>query len=206
LTLKNLFLMLYYQPTLCMCNNEIFWSDWFFCNRVYNIGIETKPGKGQFRHTSIVTLSPRYHVDNMSEHKLAVAQRHFTNKEVCYVNFGSMLQKTSGDISKFMNSWFHLHEFMISTSWSHYFNFMKSWFQLHEFTISTSRLIFWTSRFKLREFVIATSQIHYFYVFCMLKLWIHEFEIMNSWRRTREFRKWKCHHWSLYKAAVIACK
>ncbi|KAL4233287.1 Vacuolar protein sorting-associated protein 13D [Mactra antiquata] len=51
---------------------------------VYIIGIQIAPGKGQFRHTSIVTFSPRYQIDNMSEHKVAIAQRHFTNKEAIH--------------------------------------------------------------------------------------------------------------------------
>ena len=56
--------------------------------RVYNIGIEVKQGKGQFRNTNIVTFAPRYEIDNQSGHKLAIAQRHFTNKEVSISAFG----------------------------------------------------------------------------------------------------------------------
>ena len=50
--------------------------------RIYNIGIEVKKGQGSFGGTTIVTFSPRYRIDNMSEHKLAIAQRHFTSDQV----------------------------------------------------------------------------------------------------------------------------
>ncbi|XP_052810385.1 intermembrane lipid transfer protein VPS13D-like isoform X2 [Mya arenaria] len=48
---------------------------------IYSIGIEVKKGQGSFFRTTIVTFSPRYRIDNLSEHKLAIAQRHFTCKE-----------------------------------------------------------------------------------------------------------------------------
>ncbi|KAH3833861.1 hypothetical protein DPMN_107177, partial [Dreissena polymorpha] len=48
---------------------------------IYNIGIEVKQGKGHFRATTIVTFAPRYCISNMSEHKLCIAQRHFTHAE-----------------------------------------------------------------------------------------------------------------------------
>lgn len=66
-------------PSLHLC---LIYVMYFILSRVYNIGIEVKQGKGQFRNTNIVTFAPRYEIDNQSGHKLAIAQRHFTNKEV----------------------------------------------------------------------------------------------------------------------------
>ncbi|XP_030623060.1 vacuolar protein sorting-associated protein 13D [Chanos chanos] len=45
---------------------------------IYNIGINTRKGKGRYRDTHIVTFAPRYLLDNRSSHKLAFSQREFT--------------------------------------------------------------------------------------------------------------------------------
>ncbi|KAM4737865.1 intermembrane lipid transfer protein VPS13D isoform 3-T3 [Anableps anableps] len=44
---------------------------------IYNIGIDVRKGKGNYRDTHIVTFAPRYLLDNHSTHKLAFAQREF---------------------------------------------------------------------------------------------------------------------------------
>ena len=41
---------------------------------VYLIGIETRIGKGRYRDTLIVTLSPRFQLHNQSQYKLQIAQ------------------------------------------------------------------------------------------------------------------------------------
>ncbi|CAL1290806.1 unnamed protein product [Larinioides sclopetarius] len=41
---------------------------------VYNIGIDVRAGKGKYGDTYIVTLSPRYYLDNSSSHKLEFCQ------------------------------------------------------------------------------------------------------------------------------------
>ena len=44
---------------------------------VYVIGIETRIGKGRYRDTLIVTLSPRFQLHNQSQYKLQIAQSCF---------------------------------------------------------------------------------------------------------------------------------
>ncbi|CAE1274656.1 VPS13D [Acanthosepion pharaonis] len=48
---------------------------------VFTIGIEVKQGRGMYRDTNIVTFAPRYCIDNQSNYKLSIAQRHFTKEE-----------------------------------------------------------------------------------------------------------------------------
>lgn len=49
-------------------------------DRVYNIGIEVRQGRGRYSETNIVTIKPRYQLVNHSSHKLAYAQRFATQK------------------------------------------------------------------------------------------------------------------------------
>ncbi|XP_048240313.1 vacuolar protein sorting-associated protein 13D-like isoform X2 [Haliotis rufescens] len=49
---------------------------------VYNIGIEVSPGRGNYRDTNIVTFAPRYVIDNQSQRTLAIAQKHYTEKQL----------------------------------------------------------------------------------------------------------------------------
>ncbi|XP_054721064.1 intermembrane lipid transfer protein VPS13D-like [Uloborus diversus] len=47
---------------------------------VYNIGINVRVGRGRYRNTYIVTLSPRYQLDNRTSHKLEFCQ-YFATKD-----------------------------------------------------------------------------------------------------------------------------
>lgn len=53
--------------------------------RVYNVGIQVTPGRGRYRDTNVVTFAPRFEIDNQSQWKLAIAQKHLTQKEVLYL-------------------------------------------------------------------------------------------------------------------------
>lgn len=44
---------------------------------IYLMGIEVKTGRGRYRHTNIVTLSPHYQLFNRSSYKLQFAQKYF---------------------------------------------------------------------------------------------------------------------------------
>ena len=46
---------------------------------VYVIGIEIRIGKGRYRDTLIVTLSPRFQLHNQSQYKLQITQSCFAN-------------------------------------------------------------------------------------------------------------------------------
>ena len=46
-------------------------------HRVYLIGIEVRTGKGRYRDTLIVTLSPRFQIHNQSPYKIQIAQQCF---------------------------------------------------------------------------------------------------------------------------------
>ncbi|XP_025097802.1 vacuolar protein sorting-associated protein 13D-like isoform X4 [Pomacea canaliculata] len=48
---------------------------------VYNVGIQVTPGRGRYRDTNVVTFAPRFEIDNQSQWKLAIAQKHLTQKE-----------------------------------------------------------------------------------------------------------------------------
>ncbi len=48
-------------------------------NRVYLIGIEVRIGKGRYRDTLIVTLSPRFQIHNRSPFKIQIAQECFAS-------------------------------------------------------------------------------------------------------------------------------
>uniref|UniRef100_T1J4D0 UBA domain-containing protein n=1 Tax=Strigamia maritima TaxID=126957 RepID=T1J4D0_STRMM len=50
-------------------------------DRVYNIGIDVRVGIGRYRETHIVTLSPRFQLDNRTSYKLEFAQKHATINE-----------------------------------------------------------------------------------------------------------------------------
>ncbi|XP_045474860.1 vacuolar protein sorting-associated protein 13D isoform X2 [Harmonia axyridis] len=45
---------------------------------VFVVGIEVRPGKGRYRSTNIVTISPRYQVHNRSSYQLVFCQSYFT--------------------------------------------------------------------------------------------------------------------------------
>ncbi|XP_055954862.1 intermembrane lipid transfer protein VPS13D-like [Patella vulgata] len=46
---------------------------------VYNIGYQITKGIGKFADTKIITIAPRYEIDNQSHHKLAIAQKYLIN-------------------------------------------------------------------------------------------------------------------------------
>ena len=45
-------------------------------------GIETRPGRGRYGDTHIITVSPRFQVDNRSSHRLLLSQLHFAESFV----------------------------------------------------------------------------------------------------------------------------
>ncbi|XP_043215701.1 vacuolar protein sorting-associated protein 13D-like [Amphibalanus amphitrite] len=49
---------------------------------VYVVGIETRPGRGRYGDTHIITVSPRFQVDNRSSHRLLLSQLHFAESFV----------------------------------------------------------------------------------------------------------------------------
>lgn len=59
--------------------NDVF-VNWL--HRVYNIGIESRQGRGPYCDTNIVTFTPRYQLENRSCYKLAFAQKHFVDRSV----------------------------------------------------------------------------------------------------------------------------
>ncbi|GFQ85231.1 vacuolar protein sorting-associated protein 13D [Trichonephila clavata] len=52
---------------------------------VYNIGIDVRVGKGRYGDTHIVTLSPRYYLDNSTSHKLEFCQLFATKDNRQYI-------------------------------------------------------------------------------------------------------------------------
>lgn len=52
---------------------------------VYNIGIDVRVGRGRYSDTHIVTLSPRYQLDNRTSHKLEFSQLFATKENRQYV-------------------------------------------------------------------------------------------------------------------------
>ena len=50
-------------------------------DKVYEIGIEVQNGRGRYKDTKVVTLSPRYQVENLSSFKLQIAQRCTINNQ-----------------------------------------------------------------------------------------------------------------------------
>uniref|UniRef100_T1KHU8 UBA domain-containing protein n=1 Tax=Tetranychus urticae TaxID=32264 RepID=T1KHU8_TETUR len=50
-------------------------------DKVYEIGIEVRPGKGRYRDTYVVTLSPRYQIENSSSFSLEITQKYATLSE-----------------------------------------------------------------------------------------------------------------------------
>ncbi|KAL7638274.1 UNVERIFIED_CONTAM: hypothetical protein RMT77_010838 [Armadillidium vulgare] len=46
---------------------------------VYEVGIDVRTGRGKFRDTFMVTLSPRFHLENRSSHELLISQKCFTS-------------------------------------------------------------------------------------------------------------------------------
>ena len=46
-------------------------------DRVYIVGIEVRMGKGRYRNTQIVTLSPRFQLHNLSPYRIQYSQRCF---------------------------------------------------------------------------------------------------------------------------------
>lgn len=43
--------------------------------RVYTVGVSVRAGRGRYRHTNIVTLTPRYQLHNNTSHHLQFAQK-----------------------------------------------------------------------------------------------------------------------------------
>lgn len=52
---------------------------------VYNIGIDVRVGRGRYSDTHIVTLSPRYQLDNRTSHKLELCQLFATKENRHYI-------------------------------------------------------------------------------------------------------------------------
>lgn len=50
-------------------------------DKVYEIGIEVQNGRGRYKDTKVVTLSPRYQVENLSSYKLQIGQRCTINNQ-----------------------------------------------------------------------------------------------------------------------------
>lgn len=50
-------------------------------DKVYDIGIDVRFGKGRYRDTRIVTLATRYQLENRTPHTLAFSQRHFVREQ-----------------------------------------------------------------------------------------------------------------------------
>jgi vacuolar protein sorting-associated protein 13D len=48
-------------------------------DRVYIVGIEVRMGKGRYRNTQIVTLSPRFSLHNLSPYRIQYSQRCFAS-------------------------------------------------------------------------------------------------------------------------------
>ncbi|XP_037089594.1 LOW QUALITY PROTEIN: vacuolar protein sorting-associated protein 13D-like [Pollicipes pollicipes] len=46
---------------------------------VYVVGIEIRPGRGRYSDTNIITISPRFQIDNRSTHQLLFSQLHFAD-------------------------------------------------------------------------------------------------------------------------------
>lgn len=51
-------------------------------DKVYEIGIEVRNGKGRYRDTFVVTLTPRYQIENSSSLCLEVTQKYATSSEI----------------------------------------------------------------------------------------------------------------------------
>lgn len=54
---------------------------------VFLVGIEVRTGRGQYRHTHIVTISPRYQLFNKSSYHLMFSQNCFTTTAVSHSIF-----------------------------------------------------------------------------------------------------------------------
>lgn len=61
---------------------------------VYAIGINIRPGKGRYRHTNIVTMSPRFQLHNKSSYQLQFAQKCFATTLVS----NSHIKKCIGEL------------------------------------------------------------------------------------------------------------
>lgn len=49
-------------------------------DKVFNVGIDVRQGRGRYCDTNIVTFSPRYQLDNRSSKRLNFAQRHIIKR------------------------------------------------------------------------------------------------------------------------------
>jgi vacuolar protein sorting-associated protein 13D len=49
---------------------------------VFIVGVEVRPGRGKYRSTSIITISPRYQLYNQSSYKLIFTQSCFAKNLV----------------------------------------------------------------------------------------------------------------------------
>ncbi|KAB7501647.1 Vacuolar protein sorting-associated protein 13D [Armadillidium nasatum] len=64
---------------------------------VYEIGIDVRTGRGKFRDTFMVTLSPRFHLENRSSHELLISQKCFTSpSHVDFVGQSTWLRAIPG--------------------------------------------------------------------------------------------------------------
>lgn len=57
---------------------------------VFIVGIEVRPGRGKYRATNIVTISPRFQLHNKSSYKLLFAQKCFTTNLVSIITLKCM--------------------------------------------------------------------------------------------------------------------
>lgn len=62
---------------------------------IYLMGVEVKTGRGRYRNTNIVTLSPHYQLFNRSSYKLQFAQKYFATTLVCIIFILSFSLKNS---------------------------------------------------------------------------------------------------------------
>jgi len=70
--------------------------------QVYTVGIEIKPGKGRYRDTRMVTISPQFIVDNRCSGKLKISQRAYATSF-----FDAEAQATHLDLPPSCNLPFH---------------------------------------------------------------------------------------------------
>lgn len=75
---------------------------------IYLMGVEVKTGRGRYRHTNIVTLSPHYQLYNRSSYNLQFAQKYFATTLVGIFSFSSHYLTESHDAESFQFSLFRV--------------------------------------------------------------------------------------------------
>jgi vacuolar protein sorting-associated protein 13D len=69
-------------------------------DKVFNVGIDVRQGRGRYCDTNIVTFSPRYQLDNRSSQKLFFAQRHLISRGAVSHCYNFLLVSNSGTKKK----------------------------------------------------------------------------------------------------------